>query len=1518
MTEFNRSLAVVIGINDYHNGIDSLQTAVPDAFAIATLLQKSYEYQLVHPDSDRGAIVNQQATKSKLETLLKDILPNQIKPTKRDRLLFYFAGHGIARNRDEGPEGYLVPQDGNRKNTNSLIRMRNLHDWLSQLECRHLLVILDCCFAGTFRWASTRKLIPIAEEITEAHYNRFVKFDAWQVLTSASYNQEALDFLNNRDIKPDRQHSPFAEGLIKALKEGEGDLNQDGVIIATELYLYLRDYVELNSQEKQTPLLFSLKKHDRGEYIFKLPNTPLKLKKTPTLNKENNPYRGLEPFEEKHSRFFFGREELVQKLAPRLSHPEHRLTIVLGASGSGKSSLVKAGLISHLRKTQEKQWHILKTMRPGENTFASLAQVIEEIAPNCRDTLQQDPNVLVDIITSWSKQHPQTKLLLVIDQFEELITLTCQTDATDQPENSPSWQAFLKLLATTLETCPQFHLIVTLRSDFETRFFDSSLSPYWAKARFPLRPMRSDELREAIERPASEMALTFEPPNLVDRLIDEVGQMPGALPLLSFTLSELYIKLHKAWQEEDKEDRSLTIDAEFDRQGGVVGSLTSRANQEYNNLGDEKVQTTMRRVILRMLTVEGWEVARRQVPDSELLYPDEAENQRVKKVIERLVAARLVVKGQGTEEAYVEPAHDYLVRGWNRLQDWIKEDREDLTLQQRLTPDANYWVRNGRPKDNYLLPDDDRLHQLEKIFYRKNNWFNQNEAEFIQVSIEYRDFKNRLSDSRKLAEKSNSIREDQQANKLQLSVLLAVEAIKRFHTLEADRALRKGLALLLPVHTCLTHAKAVKAIALSPDGQILACAGGTRNVPNQFSEKLSPCKVELWSISDYQNIENIDHLLHDSSIKKIIFSRDSKYLATLSGWLMPEMLPNTVQVWDLETRTLVNTIEIPNGVKAVTLSPDSKSQSLIIGCKKYIPSPFIEFLPQEQQNKLEKQKENNYTLVAWNFANNEIIKYVDEYTVSAVIFSPDGKYLATASEDKIARIWDIKSYQCRRELPHQGEIKDLNFSPDGKYLVTISKNLAQTWEVETGETLSPPLEHDGSIEAMAFSPTNSSQLATVSSDRTAKVWDIITGNLIARFEHDATIDTVIFSPDGQTLSTATVDCTMHLWLISEKREIGRVIHQNQINGVLFSQEGDYILTASDDRTVRFWKTNNDLEVKIFPHTSDVKSISFSVDGNYLATAEDNHTVQLWNWHTCQKMSEFSNETYINAMTLSADGRYLAVADQLSRQGGYKVSIWDVFKKQKIKEDLWHKDIVNALAFSPNGSYLATASGSIWANKGFEEKDNAVRLWDVVSGRPPISIPHQSEVHSITFSLDGTYWASGCADGTVHLFTINSSQPIFSKAHLSNAPIKTITSIAFSPDGQLLATGSQDATVRFWEIATGAEIGNKCIHCQNPVNSVAFSPDGNYLLTAISMLWKSENAMAQIWKIDSQPKQEIAHISHHEKPISRAMFSPDGRYVVTIGGDHQARFWYWQPDDLISQASQRLTRGLTQTELERYL
>ncbi|MEG4340976.1 nSTAND1 domain-containing NTPase [Microcoleus sp. D3_18_C2] len=861
-TNFDRNLAVVIGINRYknHPHIHRLRTPVNDAKALADLLETEYEYK----PENVVPLFDQDATLTGLQTLLNDTLPNQLKPTKGDRLIFYFAGHGIPRNSEEGPKGYLVPQDADWQKEGSFLAMSEVYEALSKLQCHHLLVILDCCFAGTFRWAGRRKIIPILETVRREHYDRFIRYPAWQVITSAAHDQEALDVAklaeDKRGAIPDEKqklHSPFALALLEGLRDNKADVIPDGVITAHELYVYLDKEVSKWSGSRQKPGIYPMRlEYDRGEFVFTKPGfTSSQLKPAPLLNESNNPYRGLASFDEKHANFFFGRKILVEELQHRLSQANRSLTVVLGASGSGKSSLVKAGLIPELR--QESKWYILDPIRPDRYPFTALARAILPIAQPelieqlsqvsfldevfkpkeesgqdkgdestdtafvklaeswnsakseakllvvedyfkqllalCRNPeekeqlsqlyraifetleslsnrLQNEPQHLSSVIKKWNESHPNVKLLLTIDQFEELITMSqeSQTETrggdrqeSDSPNEivseraaeSQPWLPFLQVLREAIVECPQqLHIVLTLRSDFEPRFLCSPLSAYWKHSRFPVRAMNLDELRQAIEGPALKQALYFEPPELVGMLIDEVGQMPGALPLLSFTLSERYIKLYDLWTKDKSTDRALRI-KDYEELGGVAGALTRRATEEYEVL-DEKHRATMRRVMLRMVAIEGGGVARRRVPMAELKYSSTEEDERVTTVIERLVNARLLVKGQETGEPYVDPAHDFLVRGWDELQNWKDAEQENLILQRRLTPAAVDW-KNQQPEPlRWNTAPHHWLKQLKDQWEKKDQqvgllwntnprldllkkqvWLNDVETEFFRHSI---------------------------------------------------------------------------------------------------------------------------------------------------------------------------------------------------------------------------------------------------------------------------------------------------------------------------------------------------------------------------------------------------------------------------------------------------------------------------------------------------------------------------------------------------------------------------------------------------------------------------------------------------------------------------------------------------------------------------------------------------------------------------------------------------------------
>ena len=771
MTQFKRSIAIIIGINQYQNGIPALKTAVNDATQLAQVLKADHGYQVV-------LLRDQQASLATLRSLLTDKLAALVQPD--DRVLFYFAGHGLAFNGDEGPEGYLIPQDAKLGDSATYLPMTLVHDGLTALACRHFLGIFDCCFAGAFRWSATRRLSPIPAVIHKERFARFLSDPAWQVLTSAADDQEAADALSIKDHRGVAgRHSPFAEALINALQANsqadasppprDGKPAGDGVITATELYQYLRDAVEPATSTRsmrQTPGLWPLKNHGKGEFIFMVPGRQPDLPAAPKLNEAANPYRGLESFEEKHQDLFFGRKQLIQELQDFVE--AHPLTVVLGASGTGKSSLVKAGLVPALKQNLDLDgqpaWQVLPIMRPGVAPLKAILQTLPE--PDQGPALANlNPADWADHLSTrlhqWQQANPHRRLLLVVDQAEELFSL-CR-DGVQR-------QQFLDLLAHLLANqAERFHVVITLRSDFEPQFRNLPLEHDWNEGRFLLRPMGREELRAAIEAPASAKVMYFEPPSLVDRLIDEVTEMPGALPLLSFTLRELFLKYLR--NASTRSNRAITA-ADYEELGGIKQALVNRAEEEYKTLvdADPAFADTIRHVMLRLVATSGTGNTRRQVLLSELDYP-EPEGARVHQVLSRFKEARLLVGDTtATEQPYVEPAHDALVEGWPRLLQWLEADqqtrapgkksrkgrfrwfptlsnssvdasldeREKLLLQRRLTPAANDW--HQAQKAEFLWHADARLPLLKQLKQREPHWFNRTEAEFVTRSLRRKRF----------------------------------------------------------------------------------------------------------------------------------------------------------------------------------------------------------------------------------------------------------------------------------------------------------------------------------------------------------------------------------------------------------------------------------------------------------------------------------------------------------------------------------------------------------------------------------------------------------------------------------------------------------------------------------------------------------------------------------------------------------------------------------------------------------
>jgi WD40 repeat protein len=1388
---FTQSLAVVIGISHYTHNISQLQTATNDACKLAQLLQKKHGYQV-------SLLLDADATKQKLLHWLECCLPQRA--TSDDRLLFYFAGHGVALNGDDGPAGYLVPQDANPGKNDTFLPMEVLYKALNALPCRHVLIILDCCFSGAFRWSSTRDIATHPEVIYQERYDRFIQDPAWQVITSSAYDQTAFDILRDpRGQGRTGNHSPFAEALFDALRgeadrfpvAAKGQPSGDGVITATELYLYLRDRVELATEaieHLQTPGLWPLRRHDKGEYIFLVPGHELKLRPAPALTPDKNPYRGLEPFDESHADLFFGRQQLVEELHTFVS--EHPLTVVLGASGTGKSSLVKAGLIPRLRPAED-TWRILPPLRPGEAPLRALARTVLTLEAGAEITsrevealsiaLAQNPQRLAEIVLTWGQRHPDQQLLLVVDQLEELTTLCRDEEQRKQ---------FFKLLRVALSVGKEHgRIILTLRSDFEPQFLKTALKTYWMASRFFVKPMTQDELRAAIEQPAAERVMVFEPHDLVDRLINEVVQMPGALPLLSFTLSELYRRYFYG----ARKNRALT-QADYEALGGVAGSLTQRATQEYDQLvkQDSAYRHTLKQVMLRMVAIDGGESARRRVPRSELIYTESEENQRVKTVIQRLTEERLLVEGQDPDgEAYVEPAHDALVLGWNQLQQWKNEEAENITLQRRLTPAVRDWQHKNCPRRDLWTNSSD-LDQLIKIESTEQSWLNQLETEFVHLSLKlrrgnrrwrvglfsgafallimlffqigiarergkYAQLARQITDLERVGMFASQTFQTQETKGLWAALKAAVEANE---IIKAEGSEFLAANPVLALQTNLNQVREtrleefyngyVEYVLFNPDGTQIAIQGDKG--------------TEVWNLQNNQLAQIANSATDQGWIDQGALIRDSvspegNYTATIDG-------ANTVRLWDSQKNEVARLEGHQSDVYEAVFSPDSQ----------YVATSSADG-----------------TARLWDLQGNQLA-LMEGGNVDGVWFSPvptatltDADYIiATSSADSTVRLWDLRGNELIRLKGHQGHIRQLIVNPDGTQIATTdSSGMARLWNLQGNEMARLETNH-GLIYDVIFSPA-SNYIATLGEKSGVRLWDLQGNGIILPDSDQGLIDHVELSSDGNYIAGDTAGSIL-LWDLQGKLLTKMVTKMARIQ-VVFSPVQvatptglGYVIFAHDwtgnSRVTQLW----DLKGNLLWSGDFVSSARFSPDGNYIAMVNSDDTGQLLN---VQSMIQGSSKPIqlngdqdsIYWAMFSPDGNYVATV-------GHDNTVWLLdFKGNPLTSLAGHQDRILEVVFSPNGNYIATSS-----------QDNTVRLWDLQGNQITQIEGQQIDWRiSVIFNPDSNLIATSHYD-TVQLWNLEGHQIATFEGHQDN-----VYQLMFSPDGNYIATTSADDTTRIWAL-----------------------------------------------------------------------------------------------------------------------
>ncbi|MEH1894217.1 MAG: AAA-like domain-containing protein [Nostoc sp.] len=487
--------------------------------------------------------------------------------------------------------------------------------------------------------------------------------------------------------------------------------------------------------------------------------------------------------------------------------------------------------------------------------------------------------------------------------------------------------------------------------------------------------------------------------------------------------------------------------------------------------------------------------------------------------------------------------------------------------------------------------------------------------------------------------------------------------------------------------------------------------------------------------------------------------------------------------------------------------------------------------------------------------------------VYSVVFSPDGKTLASASWDKTIKLWNRETGKEITTLRgHSDKVYSVVFSPDGKTLASASRDKTmKLWNLDTGKEITTLRGHSDKVFSVVFSPDGKT-LASASDDKTIKLWNLDTHKEITTLRgHSDWVNSVVFSPDGKTLASASYDKTIKLWNLETGKEITTLRgHSSSVNSVVFSPDGKTLASASDDKTIKLWNRDTGKEITTLRgHSDKVFSVVFSPDGKTLASASSDYTIKLWNRDTGKEITTLrGHSSSVNSVVFSPDGKTLA-----SASSDKTIKLWNRDTGKEITTLRGHSDWVSTVVFSPDGKTLASAS-----------LDNTIKLWNRETGKEITTLRgHSSSVNSVVFSPDGKTLASASWDKTIKLWNRDTGKAITTLRGHSNE----VSSAVFSPDGKTLASASWDKTIKLWNLDTGKEITTLRGH-SNKVFSAVFSPDGKTLASA------SWDNTIKLWNLNTG--KAITTLRGHSSSVNSVEFSPDGKTLASASDDNTIKLW----------------------------
>jgi WD40 repeat protein/serine/threonine protein kinase len=1169
-----------------------------------------------------------------------------------------------------------------------------------------------------------------------------------------------------------------------------------------------------------------------------------------------NPYRGLHAFEEADAAVFFGRERLVNRLIARFqeNHPLRNFLAVVGPSGSGKSSVVSAGLVPAVRKgvlagptliddganddnrtltslhsvDNWKSEFIVKTVpgsHPLQNLEAGLLSIASQPLHDLRNRFESDPATLLDALREIG-----SSTLLVIDQFEEVFTLT---------ESERERAQFLELLrvAVTAADSP-LQLVITLRADFTDRpLHYAGFGELMRQRTEFVLPLSADELERAIVGPARQVGLEVEP-ELIATVIHDVQDELGALPLLQYALTEAF---------DHRSGEALSL-AAYQRSGGVFGALARRAQEVYEGLKPEWRDTT-RQIFLRLVTLgDGVRDTRRRVRFAELLKL--GGNAQV--VLDAFGKYRLIAfdVDPATREPMVELAHEALLRAWDMLQQWLDASRSDIRMHRWLLAAVGEWEKSRRDQ-SYLLTGT-RLAQYED--WRASSGF--------QLTDEELDFLEDSSAQRRAHEQAELERQAREHRKAIEMQCLALTANSRQTGLQnlCDIALALGVAantipsppdqaaqLLFEIapmpgtrKVFMGHQDTVWNIAISPDQrQALSGSGGFSPASNFYqkiptylplntrSAQFSDNTVRLWDLATGEQLRIFKG--HTNTITALSFSLDGKQVISASA-------DATIRVWDKES-----------GHEERVLSHTAQVLSIALHDDLLVASDY------------DFETATSH-LILWNWRTGQELRRFEGQSdvIYSVAISPDGTQVLSGS------------------------------GPSGPFSRSSGDNDLVLWDLKSGAIVRRLRGHKDAVFHVVFEPNGRGAISS-SADSTLIVWNLDDGGIRTIFRgHKTFAYTFALSPRGDCVFSASFDLSMILWDVERAQEIRRFYgHAGPVTTVQFLGDGRRVLTGSIDKNLRLWDIYSSDEVMRLREPTGLGLWAVASDGRRViasagstgvfAPQSPRNPLYLWDLETgelLERLGEQKNTIY-EAALLPDGERFLTVSgDLFIPEAENWMALREIATGKELRRYQSPGSALSGMALLPDGTRAATI---VFGDE--------VVIWNIETGeierRFAGTVPG---FKAITVSADGNLLLAGSAMGAVTIWNLVTGEIVRQfQGHSLH-----ISDLAITSDDRVVVSTSNDTTAIVWDIEKGRQVLRFQQH-PTAIEAVALHPVHEWVLTG------DDRGNLLLWEL--RTGKVIRRFVGHTGAIWEIAFIDNGEYALTTGGDGNLIKWKIAPQSV---------------------